>query len=89
MVRMYVRHPVSNFANWKQAYDDFDAERRGMGVVGDAVFQSTADPNDVTVWHDFESEQSARAFLDSPRLKEVMESAGVAEDPSIWLTTQA
>jgi len=34
MFRMFVRHPVSDFATWKQAYDDFDGERKGMGVAG-------------------------------------------------------
>ena len=47
---MFVRHPVTDFTTWKQAYDDFDDERRGMAVAGHAVFQSASDPNEVTVW---------------------------------------
>jgi hypothetical protein len=89
MIRMFVRHPVSDFATWKQAYDDFDAERKGLGVVGDAVFQSAEDPNDVTVWHDFETLQSAQGFVGSERLREVMASAGVAGEPAIWFTNPA
>jgi hypothetical protein len=89
MVRMFVRHPVTDFAHWKQAYDDFDEERRGMGVAGDAVFQSADDPNDVTAWHDFQTLESARAFLESARLREVMAAAGVAGEPTIWFTTPA
>jgi hypothetical protein len=50
MIRMFIRHPVEDYARWRQGYDDFDEERKGMGVCGDAVFQSTDDPNDVTVW---------------------------------------
>ena len=89
MIRMFVRHPVTDFGMWKQAYDDFDAERKGMGVVGDAVFQSADDPTDVTVWHDFETLQSARDFVESERLREVMASAGVAGKPTIWFTNLA
>lgn len=89
MVRMFVRHPVNDFATWKQAYDAFDDERKGLGVTGDAVFQVAGDPNDVTVWHDFESLEAAQAFADNPRLKEVMDDAGVAGPPDIWFTTQA
>lgn len=89
MVRMFVRHPVEDFDSWKEVYDDFDEERRGMGVVGDAVFQSVDDPEDVTVWHDFENEETARAFAASDRLREVMGEAGVAGDPDIWFTTEA
>jgi hypothetical protein len=89
MIRMFVCHAVADFATWKQAYDDFDAERKGMGVVGDAVFQSVEDPNDVTVWHDFETLQSAHDFVGSERLREVMASAGVAGEPTIWFTNPA
>jgi hypothetical protein len=89
MIRMFVRHPVADFAKWKQAYDDFDDERKGMGVIGDAVFMSADDPNDVTAWHDFETLQATRAFVASDRLGEVMSAAGVAGEPAIWFTTLA
>lgn len=89
MIRMFVRHPVNDFATWKQAYDDFDSERQGMGVVGDAVFQSVDNPNEVTAWHDFETLDAARSFVESPRLREVMEAAGVAGEPTIWFATSA
>jgi hypothetical protein len=86
---MFVRHTVADFAKWKQAYDDFDHERRGLGVKGDAVFQTAGDPNEVTAWHDFESLASARAFSTSERLREVMGAAGVTGEPTIWFTTPA
>jgi hypothetical protein len=57
-----------------------------MGVVGDAVYQAADDPNDVTVWHDFETLQSAQNFVGSERLREVMSEAGVAGEPTIWYT---
>jgi hypothetical protein len=34
-----------------------------MGVVGHAVHQALDDPNDVTVWHDFTTRESAQAFI--------------------------
>lgn len=86
MIRMFVRHPVADFATWKEAYDAFDEERRGMGVVGHAVFQSADDPADVTVWHDFENLQAAQGFAESNRLREVMSGAGVEGDPTVWFT---
>jgi len=60
-----------------------------MGVKGDAVFQGLNDPKDVTVWHDFESPEAAEAFARSPRLKEVMDQAGVAGEPTIWFAEKA
>ena len=83
MIRMFVRHPVTDFSVWKKAYDDFDQERRGMGVIGDSVFQAADDPNDVTLWHDFETLDAAQAFMASERLREVMSGAGVAGAPRV------
>jgi hypothetical protein len=31
MIRMFIRHPVEDYARWRQGYDDFDEERKGMG----------------------------------------------------------
>ena len=89
MIRMFVRHPVADFAVWKEAYDAFDEERKGMGVTDHAVFCATDDPNQVTAWHDFDSLEGAQAFVQSPRLREVMEQAGVTGEPSVWFTTPA
>ena len=88
-VRMFVRHNVSDYATWRKAYNDFDAERKTMGVTGDRVYQSVDDPNDVTVWHDFATVEKAKAFATSDRLKTVMKGAGVEGDPQIWFTVQA
>ena len=89
MVRMFARHPVKDFASWKKAYDDFDAERRDLGVRAHGVFQAVDDPADVTIWHDFDSVDAARGFAESDRLREVMAHAGVAGEPSIWFTEEA
>ena len=84
MVRMFVRHPVADFVEWKKGYDAFD--REGFGVTDHAVYQSVDDPNDVTVWHDFEDAGSAKAFAQSEELREAMGRAGVAGEPTIWFT---
>ena len=83
-VRLYVRHSVADYAVWKQGYDAF-APMRGE-VFHQAVFQSTSDPKDVTVIHDFHSLAAAQAFADSPQLKETMGKIGVVGAPQIWFT---
>jgi hypothetical protein len=62
---------------------------QGNGVSRDAVYQSVDDPNDLTVWHDFETLEAAQEFASSLRLREAMASAGVAGEPQIWFTTEA
>jgi hypothetical protein len=89
MVKMFVRHDVADYGKWKKAYDDFDGERGTMGVVGHAVYCSTENDKDVTVTHDFDDLEKAKAFVESPRLREVMAAAGVTGQPTIWFTTSA
>jgi hypothetical protein len=89
MTRIFVRHNVADYKVWRKAYDDFDGERKALGVTAHAVFQSVDDPNDVTVWHDFSTPQSAKDFASSARLKEVMGKAGVKGAPQIWFVSQA
>ncbi|MHC4136366.1 MAG: cyclase [Planctomycetota bacterium] len=87
MIRMFVRHSVSDFGAWKRSYDAFDMARREMGVAGAGVYQSIDDPLDVTVWHDFSSLEIAQSFARSQRLADVMADAGVVGEPTIWFTT--
>jgi hypothetical protein len=88
MIRMLVRHSVQNYGTWRKAYNSFDAERKTMGVVGDDVYQAVDDPNDVTVYHDFNTRQQAETFATSQRLKEVMKNAGVTGQPNIWFVKE-
>lgn len=89
MVRLFVRHNVAEYAAWRAVYDEFDRERRPMGVTADAVFRSIDDPNDVTVWHDFAGADEARAFVSSEALRNATQRAGVQGEPQIWFVTEA
>ena len=86
-VRMYIRHEVSDYTTWRKGYDDFDAARRKLGVIAQAVYQSTDNPNDITAYHDFKSLEKAKAFAASTELKTAMQNAGVKGTPQIWFTT--
>ena len=65
MVRLFVRINIADYETWRQVYDQFYGERVAMGALGAAAFQSVDDPNDITVWHDFETAEIARAFVSS------------------------
>jgi quinol monooxygenase YgiN len=88
-VHMFVRHEVADYATWKKAYDGFRVTQKKLGVVAQAVYQSTDNPNDITVTHDFRSLDKAKAFAASPELKAAMEKAGVKGTPQIWYTTRS
>jgi hypothetical protein len=86
---LFVRINVGDYETWRKVYDQFYGKRGDMGVVGAAAFQSVEDPNDVTVWHDFESAEVARAFVSSEALRNVMQDAGVQGEPQIWFVTES
>lgn len=88
MIHMFVHHSVKNYRIWRKAYDDFDAKRSEMGVVGDVVYQAVDDPNDVTVSHDFKTRKRAENFVASKFFKEAMKAAGVTGRPRIWFVKE-
>ena len=89
MVRLFVRINVADYEAWREVYDEFYAERSAMGVLGAAAFQLVDDPNDVTVWHDFETAEVASAFVSSDALRNVMQRAGVQGEPEFWFVTES
>ena len=89
MVRLFVRLNVADYESWRTVYDQFYGERGSMGVMGAAAFQSVDNPNDLTVWHDFETSEVARAFVSSDALRNVMQRAGVQGEPQFWFVTES
>ena len=88
-VRMFVRHEVADYGAWRETYNAFAPTQKKLGVIYKAVYQSTDDPNDVTVIHDFHSLEKAKAFAASAELKAAMEKSGVKGAPQIWYTTKS
>jgi hypothetical protein len=89
MVRLFARMNVADYETWRRVYDEFYGERGAMGVLGAAAFQLVDDPNDVTLWHDFETAEAATTFASSDALQNVMQRAGVQGEPHIWFTTES
>lgn len=87
-VRMFVRHDVTDYAIWKKGYDGFSGFQKSHGVFSQSVWQSTDNPNDVTVTHDFHSIEKAKSFANSQELKDSMTKLGVKGTPQIWFTNK-
>ena len=89
MIRMFVKHKVRDYTAWRKVYDEFDTERSRAGVRGHAVYCDVDDANEVTVWHDFDDIEAARALGGSKELKLAMKNAGVIGTPTIWFVRPA
>jgi len=88
-VRLFVHHEVTDYAAWRKGYDGFRPTIQKMGVRAQGVLQTTENPNDVIVYHDFVSAEAAKSFVASPELKSAMQNAGVKGQPQVWITTLA
>jgi quinol monooxygenase YgiN len=83
---MFVKHKVSDYGNWKRAYDEFVSMRKEKGVIGASVHRDANDPNTIIVTHRFKDVDAAMAFANSEELKSAMMDAGVAGPPEIWFS---
>ena len=89
MAMLIVRHQVEDFDRWRAGYDANADVRTNGGVRHQMVYRSADDGNDITVMHDFETIDAARAFAGSPELKAAMAELGVVGAPQIWFVEEA
>ena len=89
MATIFVRHQVADYPTWRQVFDGFAPTQKSLGVLSADVYQATDNPNDITVTHDFASQEAAQAFAASPDLRAAMHDAGVVGAPTIWFTNRS
>lgn len=89
MVRVYVRHHVKDYETWRRAYDSYSEKRRLGRVLAWGIYCGVDDPNDVTVWQEFEDAQAAKAYAEGPQVGDAMNSGGVDSEPQRWYTQEA
>jgi heme-degrading monooxygenase HmoA len=83
MVNVLVRHKVSDFPLWKQAFDGHFGERHAAGELNHRIFHNHDDASDLTLFFTWETLEMARAFFASDQLKDRMQKAGVIGKPEI------
>jgi len=80
-------HHVADFDTWLAGYDDAGELQKSGGIIGQAANRSLDDPSLVTVYHQAETFDTLRSFLDNPDLRAVMEKAGVNSEPEVTFHT--
>lgn len=83
MVNVLVRHKVSDFARWKQVFDQHLGMRKAGGELNCRIFHSHTDGSDLTLFFDWESLEMAKRFFNSDPLKNGMQASGVSSTPEI------
>ena len=88
-MRLIVQHTVRDFDAWKTVFDAHETERARFGCTGHTLYRDTDDPNNVTLFLDYESRERADEFMKDPSLREAMEKGGVISEPrATWVDEQ-
>ena len=82
-----IGHQVADVDAWLEAYDAADALQKAGGIIGHGANVSLDDPSMVIVYHQAESFDDLRSFLDNPDLRAAMEAAGVISEPDVTFVT--
>lgn len=83
MPAVLIRHRQQDFETWKAAFDDHESFRRAHGARSERVFRNADDPNETLVLLEWDDLDAARAFSQSPELREKMQEAGVTGPPEV------
>jgi heme-degrading monooxygenase HmoA len=77
MPYLFERHRVRDYARWREVFDADTRNREAAGCRGARVFRNAEDPEEVVVLFEWDSLERARRRIESARLKEEFEEAGV------------
>ena len=88
MIHVLIHHEVADFLAWKAAFDSHLDWRRKQGERGYRIYRSAGDANSLTLLFEWESLESARAFMASDELKTKMAGAGVKGAPHVDFLTE-
>jgi hypothetical protein len=80
-------HRVADVDRWLEGYDAAGTIQQEGGIIGHAANRSIDDPSLVVVYHQAESFDTLRAFLERDDLKTAMQGAGVISAPDVTFCT--
>jgi len=78
-----VNHKVKDFNTWKPFFEGDESEQLKSGIVVNKLFSSVEDPNDVHILFEFSDSVNVQKFFMDPRLKTLMQKAGVISEPVV------
>lgn len=86
MRNLSIHHKVTDYAAWREVYNEHEKSRVSAGITNGRVFRGAEDPNDVLILQDVADVAKARAWLGGDDLKTAMHKAGVVGVPSFRFT---
>jgi len=83
MINILIHHEVADYTAWKAAFDSAFDWRHQHGERSCRIFRGAGKVNDLTLFFEWESLETARAFVASEELKAKMAHAGVKGTPHV------
>jgi len=88
MINVLINHEVADYTAWKAVFDSNLDWRHKHGERSCRIFRSAGKVNDLTLFFEWDSLESARAFIASEELKAKMANAGVKGQPRVDFLTE-
>jgi len=88
MVSLLIHHKVKDFSSWKVVFDSAFMLRKDSGESSFRIYHDVSDPNELTLWFEWESVASAEKFTKSEELARQMRLAGVEGKPDICIVQE-
>ncbi len=90
MIYLSSRQTVSDYAKWRTAFDTSETFRKDAGATGvNKIYRDVENPSTVTAIMEWNNIEKARLHLADPKLKEVLQNAGVTGSPEVRFLNQA
>ena len=83
MAHVLVRHSVQDYNKWKPVFDDVLDIRKAGGEKDCQIYHTDSDSNDLVILFGWDTQENARKYFESPKLREAMPKAGVMGLPEI------
>jgi quinol monooxygenase YgiN len=85
MVHVLIHHKIASFGAWKAVFDAAFMMRKAAGERSFHLFHDISEPNDLTLFFEWETAAMAERFLNSDELKAEMQKAGVQGQPEFHI----
>ena len=89
MAYVVARHKVVDYSKWKQFFDSAYDMRKNGGEQSVRIFRTADDPNNLLLFMEWESIESAQKYIQSEDLQKAMQEASVIGQPDIYLLNEA
>jgi quinol monooxygenase YgiN len=88
MVHVIIHHKVKDYAQGKEALDEYAKVRKESGSKGGRIFRDEQKPDNVAILFEWEDMAKARTFFESKFIKSALERAEIIGPPEIFFEVE-